>query len=467
MDGAVLCGGPGGTAPGGLGRLDGLDWAVATDGELAAPVAPVSPSAPFGSGHFHHWADDVRRIVGAGPATRRLVLGWGRLQPDGPGTWDRAALDRCDRALDTMAAAGVLPAVALMYRELPAWLEEGGGWLSRDTASRFADYADAMGRRFGDRVARWVTLSDVAASSLADRVAGLFAPGRARGAAGLPAVHHVLLAHGLAMRALRAAGVRGRAGLIGSLVGAYTASTDPWDRIALERLESWSIRLFLDPLLLGEHMVLETGRSPVVDSGCVRTGDMKVISTPQDALGLSWHAPMCVAAPENVSRVLSPSPRFHALNEVNRLLARLGFAVVPLTGVETTSYGWPVVPEGPADALAMLHELYGDALPPVYITDRGLDDHHKAAGLVRPDRDRCRSALASKLAWLARIMNSDGVDVVGYEYWSVLDDVASKLPYCRLYASAVGDGESAQDADAPPPMIPCDWVRSGVFGNAS
>lgn len=421
----------------------GVEWGIATADAIATPLLPL----PDRGGHFRQWTDDIRHLVGAAPTTYRAVAGWPRLQPEGPGCWDRAALDHCDRALDSLLALGLRPSVTLLHLSLPPWLDATGGWLVRDTAEHFAEFAAEMGRRFGDRVARWITSTDLASPTLADHVAGLYPPGRGIGRAGMPAVHHILLANGLATQALRAAGARGRIGTTVTLVGGYAATEDPFDRLAVERLESWTNRLFLDPLLLAEHMVTEDDVSPVEATGCVRPGDLETIATKQDLLGLSWHTPFRVTAPENLPRVLSATKCLSALNEVNRLLVGLRFAVIPFDDVETTAYGWPILPEGLADAVAALHDLYGDLLPPLSIVDNGMGDLDLVDAMGHRDGARRRALLGARLSWLAGVI-ARGVDVCGYEYWSVLDNLEAKFRYTRLYAMAVPDHE-------PPPRPRC------------
>ncbi|WSQ14132.1 family 1 glycosylhydrolase [Streptomyces sp. NBC_01231] len=438
-----------------LESLRGVDWGVATADAIAAPLPPP----PERGGHFRQWTDDIRQLTGVVTDTHRMVAGWSQLQPDGPGSWDEEALDRCDRALDTLLAQGTRPSLTLLDRSLPPWLDDEGGWLARDTAEHFAAYAAELGRRFGDRVERWITSTDLAGPTLADHVAGMYSPGRGVGRAGLAAVHHILLANGLATQALRAVGAQGRIGTTVTLVGGYPATEDPYDRLALERLESWTNRLFLDPLLLGEHMVTEDDAVPVADTGCVRPGDLEVIATAQDLLGLSWHTPFRVTAPENLPRVLPTAKCLGALNEVNRLLVGLGFAIVPFDEVETTAYGWPIIPEGLADAVGGLHDLYGDLLPPLSIIDNGMGDLDLVDESGRSDDTRRRALLRARLTWLGRLVVA-GVNVCGYEYWSVLDNLEAKFRYTRLYAMAVPDHEPP-----PRPSIPSDWVRGGVFAH--
>lgn len=435
-----------------LAGLRDLDWGVATADALAAPSPHPMAHAVFPSpGHCDQWADDVRELAGANVTTHRAVLGWPHLQPDGPGTWDAAALDRCDRALDSLLALGLRPSLTLLHLALPRWVDEAGGWLARDTARHFADYAAVVGARLGDRVTRWITSTDLAGPSLAHHVAGMYPTSHGIGLAGLPSVHHLLLGHGLAVQALRAAGVRGQVGTTVTVNGAYPATADPWDRLAVERLESWTLRMFLDPLLLGEHMVTEDGASPVADTGCVRPGDMAAVTAAQDVLAVSWHSPQRVTAPENLPMLLPTMACFHALNEMNRLLVRLGFALVPFDDVETTGYGWPILPEALADALAALGDLYGDLLPPLAVIDNGMGDPDPADAAAR------RAVRGARLTWLNRVA-AQGLDVRGYEYWPMLDNLEAKLRYARLYGVAVPDHEAP-----PQPPIPSDWVHTGAF----
>ena len=438
----------------------GLEWGIATGFAAAAPPSAAARngiSEPIASVHARRWSEDLHAVTGAVPGIHRVVAGWPYLQPDGPRGWNAAALGRCDRALDAILARGQRPGLTLLHMELPSWLEDSGGWLSRDTVAHFADYVAKLRNRFADRVDLWVTSSDLGAIAMTDYIGGLSPRGRCLGAAGLPAVHHLLLAAAQGAQAL--AGVPGSVGTTVTLNGGYPASTDPFDRLAVERMENWTSRLYLDPMLLGTHMVTEDGACPVEDSGCVRAGDLRTIAAAQDFLGLSWHFPSRIAAPENLPRSFPARSGFEALNEVNRLLARLGFAVVPFDDVETGASGWPVMPEGLADAVASLHALYGDLLPPLYITDNGLADPDETEGSPCGGEARRRSSLGARLSWLAEAV-ACGVNVFGYEYWSKRDNFDWRVSYSKLYGSAVSEREAE-----PLPEIPRDWVHEDAFAD--
>ncbi|MFV2214203.1 family 1 glycosylhydrolase [Actinomadura sp. LOL_016] len=432
----------------------GVDWSVSTADGLAAPEAAAFGAAP--SGQARQWSADLTAVVGEVSPSQQVIVGWPHLQPEGPGSFDSAALDRCDERLDLLMERGVKPGLTLLHVDMPEWVDASGGWLNRDTALRFADLAVVMADRFGDRVDHWTTVSDLLVHSVADYVAGMLPTGRGVGMRGLVALHNVLLGNGLATQAVRSLDGDARVGSAMTLIGGYAASDDLADRLALNHMECWAYRLFLDPLLLGRHMVDENDRSPVEETGCVDAGDMAVISEPTDMLGLVWHVPSRVAAPENLPRLLPVRQCFSALNDANRVLAPLGFVLAPMDAVETTTYGWPVVPEGLADAVAALHDIYGDALPPVRVIDSGMCDLGSAgdpAGALRR-----RSALAAQLGWLAEVM-ADGVEIQGYEYWSLADNAAWKLGYTRHYAMAI-------DARRNPsqPRIPLDWAHQDAFG---
>ena len=436
----------------------GVDWGVATASGLAAP--PTGSSGLELSGLARRWSLDMAALLGEQPASRQMVAGWPHLQPEGPGRWDRAALDRCDRGLDRLLEQGIRPGLTLLHIDLPGWVDASGGWLERDTALRFADFAAGMGERFGDRVVRWMTVSDLLVHAVADYIAGMLPTGRGVGMRGLEALHHVLLGAGLATRALRRAGATGEVGAAATLMGAYAASDEISDRIALERLECWAHRIFLDPVLLGSHMVTEDGRSPVEDTGCVRPGDLEAIAEPVDVFGMIWHQPSRVAAPENLSRLLPARECFTALNDVNGLFSHLGFALVPMAEVETTAYGWPIVPEALADAVAALHELYGEELPPLRIIDNGMWDLEPGAA-SEEERERSRTAFTAQLGWLSHVM-AEGVRISGYDYWSLMDNAAWKLCYSRHYGMAMDDRQHP-----PQPAIPRDWVhQEGLGGTA-
>jgi beta-glucosidase len=349
--------------------------------------------------HYHRWEADLDLLVELGVDTYRFSISWSRVAPDGTGAVNAAGLDFYDRLVDGLASRGIAPMATLYHWDLPQALEDHGGWTERATAERFAEYAGIVARRLGDRVPRWITLNEPFVHMAFGYALGLHAPGRALLLDALPVGHHQLLGHGLAVAALRAQGAREV--MLTNNYTPVTAATDgDADRAAAAAYDALHNGLFTDPVLLGRYPDL-SGFGVEAVPGFVREGDLDVIATPLDALGVNYYTPSIIAAAEPGS----PLP----------------FVNVPVPADEYTGFGWPVVPDGLRDLLVHLHGHYGAALPPVYITENGCSypDVVDADGAIRDPRriDFLRAHLQS----LHQAVEA-GVDVRGYLVWSLLDN---------------------------------------------
>src|SRR3954451_8115734 len=156
--------------------------------------------------HYHRYVDDVEMMADLGLASYRYSISWPRIQPDGTGPVNTRGLDFYDRLTDELLGKGIEPLVTLYHWDLPQVLQDRGGWANRETAEAFAEYAQVMYARLGDRVSTWTTLNEPWCSAYLGYASGVHAPGRQEPAAVFAAVHHLLLGHGLAARALRSAG---------------------------------------------------------------------------------------------------------------------------------------------------------------------------------------------------------------------------------------------------------------------
>ncbi|AUG81951.1 beta-glucosidase [Kitasatospora sp. MMS16-BH015] len=347
--------------------------------------------------HYHRYREDVALMRELGLDGYRFSVAWPRVVPGGSGAVNSAGLDFYERLVDELLAAGITPLPTLFHWDLPQELEEGGGWLARDTAYRFAEYTEAVVGRLGDRVPAWITLNEPFVHMVYGYALGIHAPGRAMMLDALPAAHHQLLGHGLAAEVLRG---HGRQVLIANnLTPVRPSSQDPADVAAAEAYDALHNRLFLDPLLLGRYPDL--GAFGVETEGFVREGDLAVISgSGLDGLGVNYYNPTLISAPVDEG---------------------LPFTDVPIEGVERTAFGWPVVPDGLRELLVGLRERYGAALPPVTITENGCS----VADEVGPDGavdDRFRiDYLAGHVEAVARAV-AEGVDVRGYYTWSLMDN---------------------------------------------
>jgi beta-glucosidase len=349
--------------------------------------------------HYHRWPQDVALMAELGIDAYRFSIAWPRIQPAGTGPANGPGLDFYDRLTDGLLARGITPMPTLYHWDLPQPLEDAGGWLSRDTAARFADYAALTAERLADRIPLWTTLNEPFVVTAFGYALGIHAPGRALMLDALPTAHHQLLGHGLAARALRAAGA-GQVAIANNCSPVWPASDGPADLAAAAAYDTLHNRMFTDPLLLGRYPDL--GAFGVGEAGldCVRDGDLAVIAAPIDALGINYYNPTRVSA-------LPDSP--------------LPFQLEPIPGYPVTAFGWPVVPAGLTELLTQFAGRYGDALPPVYITENGCSavDEPAADGTL-DDQPRIRY-LDGHLRALADAITA-GVDVRGYLTWSLIDN---------------------------------------------
>jgi len=334
--------------------------------------------------HYHRYPEDVALMAGLGVDAYRFSVAWPRVQPDGRGAVNQPGLDFYRRLVDELLGHGIEPVLTLFHWDLPQALQDSGGWLSRDTAWRFADYAGLVADALGDRVRLWITLNEPFVHTVYGHALGVHAPGLALMFDALPAAHHQLLGHGLAVAALRS-----RTDAPITIANNYSpvvvfGETEA-DQAAGERYDALHNRLFTDPLF---------GRGyPSGFDLPVRDGDLDIIATPIDALGVNYYNPTGVRAPSTSDSALP-------------------FDLVELSGYPVTDFGWPVVPSGLRDTLLRLHHDYGR---PLYVTESG------CAYAEAPDDPRRIEYLASHIE-AVRQAQASGADVRGYFVWSLMDN---------------------------------------------
>ncbi|MFD4415134.1 GH1 family beta-glucosidase [Streptomyces sp. NPDC058476] len=373
--------------------------------------------------HYHRYQEDVALLAGLGVDAYRFSISWPRVNSPG-------GLDFYDRLVDELRAAGIAPVPTLFHWDLPLELD----WLDRDTSQRFADYATVVAERLGDRVEKWITLNEPAEHTLLGHALGAHAPGKQLLFDALPVAHHQLLAHGLAVRALRAAGVTD-IGIANSHGPTWAASRHPEDVEAADFYDLLLNRLFADPLLLGHY---PEGIGELMP-GDVES-DLKVIAEPLDWYGINYYQPTKVGAPEGAEI------EFSGLT----LPAELPFSVRELEGYPVTDFGWPVVPEALTELLVGFHERYGDRLPPVVITENGcsydgIDDQQRITFLDGHVRALHRA-------------REQGVDVRGYFVWSLLDNFEWAEGYARRFGLVHVDYETLERT----PKASYAWLRDAL-----
>jgi len=367
-------------------------------------------NAAVASDHYHRDGEDVRLLRELGVDTYRFSIGWPRLQPNGRGGANRSAVAFYDRLLDALLAEGIRPMATLFHWDTPEPLQHAGGWLNRDTASRFADYAYLAGEAFGDRVDAWVTLNEPATVMLSGYALGVHAPGATLRFDALPAAHHQLLGHGLAVEALRAADVIGRIGIANVHTPVEPASDARADVLYAELFDTIHNRVFTDPLLLGRYPELpEELRSLSSAFDEIEPSDLAAIGRPIDFYGLNYRAPSRIRAGHRPAVPDAPADAWR----------HLPFSLAPWPESPVTGSGMPNAPEHLGVALRELAARYGSALPPVVITECGASypDVVRADGSID---DEARAAyLAEHLA--VAFAGAEGVEVTEYQVRSLLD----------------------------------------------
>ncbi|MEV6977190.1 family 1 glycosylhydrolase [Kitasatospora sp. NPDC093806] len=385
--------------------------------------------------HYHRYREDVALMAGLGLDAYRFSLAWPRVRPGGSGPANRAGLDFYDRLVDELLAHGITPVVTLYHWDLPQPLEDAGGWTTRSTAHRFAEFAALAAGRLGDRVTSWTTLNEPWCSAFLGYGSGVHAPGRADPVAALTAHHHLLLAHGLAVGALRAALPAGaEVSLTLNLADVRARTDDPADRDAARRIDGLANRIFLDPVFHGRYpadVLADTAH--LTDWAFVRDGDLTAIARPLDALGLNYYTPTVVSAEQPTAPDHTPAegPREdgHGGGERSPWPADEGIRFHPAAGPRT-AMGWPVDPDGLYRLLSRLRtELPG---LPLLVTENGAayEDRPDATGAVH-DPERI-AYLHGHLDAVRRAI-ADGTPVRGYFLWSLLDNFEWAYGYSKRF----------------------------------
>jgi len=361
--------------------------------------------------HYHRWAEDVALMAELGVGGYRFSIAWPRVQPGGRGPVNTRGMAFYDQLVDALCEQQIVPMATLFHWDSPQPIEDAGGWLARDTAERFAEYAAVVADTLADRVQHWVTLNEPVVHMLLGYATGVHAPGKALLVDALPVAHNLLFGHGLALQALRARGAQS-VGITNNYSPAWPATGQAEDVASAAAFDVLYNRLFTDPLLHGAY--------PEELAGTFDThlpdrhhADLGVISAPIDFLGVNYYNPTKLCAPSADSA--------------------LPFELSPIDGFPTTSFGWPVVPDGLRELLVGLAERYGERLPPIYITENGCsyDDQPTGGGRVVDDPERI-AYLDGHLRALCATM-STGVDVRGYFVWSLLDNFEWAEGYSKRF----------------------------------
>jgi beta-glucosidase len=386
--------------------------------------------------HYYRWREDLDLIASLGLRAYRFSISWPRIQPNGRGPANQKGIDFYRNLLEGLHEREIAPLVTLYHWDLPQALEDDGGWAARDTAERFAEYAELVFDGLGDLVDDWTTHNEPWVTAFLGYAFGTKAPGATDWRRAIAASHHVLLSHGRVVRAFRDRSRQGRIGITLNLTVARPGRDRDVDRAAARRLDGHFNRWFLDPILRGAYPddLVELYEQQFGELSAVRDGDLETIAQPIDYLGVNFYRPNVVLAHDDGSV--------------------LGLRDVPLDG-DTTAMGWPVVPEALTELLVGLKREYGDV--PLLITENGaaFEDRVNGAEVIE-DPDRV-AFLQGHVAAVEQAI-AEGVDVRGYYVWSLLDNFEWEHGYSQRFGIVYVDFETQRRI----PKRSALWYRSRI-----
>jgi len=372
--------------------------------------------------HYHRMPEDVALMRRFGLDIYRFSVAWPRVQPGGRGPANKLGLDFYERLVDALLEAGIEPWPTLFHWDTPQELEDAGGWTNRDTAYRFADYAELVYGRIGDRVKTWTTLNEPSVVTTHGHLSGVHAPGRKSLADAAAAAHHQLLGHALAGQRLRAlaeqAGRPLELAITLNLGPATPESDTPEDLEAVRRADGFNNRLYLDPLWHKRYpgdVVADLAAEGVEIP--VRDGDLELIGAPIDALGINFYFGQQLSGRSEDGAVVDAEGR-----PVSRHV---------LQGLPQTAMGWEIMPDEFAKLLTRVAQEYPGV--PLYVTENG------AAFADKPDAENGEIHDTDRVAYIAdhlaavAVARRDGADLRGYFVWSLFDNFEWAYGYDKRF----------------------------------
>jgi beta-glucosidase len=367
--------------------------------------------------HYHRYRDDVAIMKDLGLDAYRFSIAWPRVRPDGTGPVNTRGLDFYDRLTDELLSQGIDPLITLYHWDLPQVLESRGGWTNRETAYAFAEYAQIVHARLGDRVRTWTTLNEPWCAAYLGYAAGVHAPGRQDPAAAFRAVHHLNLAHGLAAEALRSAGVQ----TLGITLNTFSIiPSDPSsaaDQAAARIVDGVQNRVFLDPLIKGAYPDdMRELMSRFLPLDFIADGDEKQINQPIDVLGVNYYTPNYVAAkPGSPGSLDTPGTE--------------GIDFTKPDG-PVTDMNWLIEPSALTSLLERLHNDYG---VPMLITENGAAYPEGPSTETGEVHDQRRIDYIDGHLRACHDAISRGVDLRGYFVWSLMDNFEWAEGYAKRF----------------------------------
>jgi beta-glucosidase len=363
--------------------------------------------------HYHRYKEDVALMAELHIPAYRFSVAWSRIQPDGRGAPNPKGLAFYDRLVDELLRRGIEPYACLYHFDLPQALQDRGGWPERETAEHFAEYARIVSEHLSDRVRTWITHNEPWVTAIVGYIFGEHAPGSKDPSAGFRAMHHLLLSHGLAAKAIRAAARQPvRVGIVLNLNPVHPATDSKKDIAAAQRIDAVLNRLTLDPILKGSTPLQELSLGKLLTKKLIQAGDLETIRT-CDLLGVNYYT-----------------------RTVARHQAKVPLIAAEQIQPEGNEYSgmWEIYPAGLHQMLLRIWKEYGAAadFPTLMVTENGVPvpDGLDIDGRIRDER-RIRY-LRSHILQVQRAIE-DGVPVKGYFVWSIFDNFEWALGYGQRF----------------------------------
>jgi beta-glucosidase len=370
--------------------------------------------------HYHRFKDDIALMKKMGLKNYRLSLSWSRILPSGKETVNQKGLEFYSELIDALLEAEITPYVTLFHWDLPQALQDAGGWANRETAYHFRDYTEIVTKLLGDRVKNWMTHNEPWVHSMVGHFYGDHAPGLKNLKTALQTAHHMLLAHGLALEVIRENSKGSSAGIVNNLEWIEPASSSIRDREAAARHDGAFNRWYLDPIFYGSYpqdmMDWYADDAPIIEPG-----DMKIISSPIDFLGVNFYT----------RRIIAHDSRGNFLN-----CRQVRYPFIRKSEYEE----WENNAEGLYRLLIRLKEDYNS--PRLMITENGTPLQDKLENGKVHDHDRIDYLYRHMgAAWQAI---TDGVDLKGYFVWSFLDNFEWCLGFTKRFGLVYTDYETGE-----------------------
>lgn len=349
---------------------------------------------------YRRYKEDVAICKKLNLKAYRFSIAWSRIFPDGFGEVNRKGLQYYENLVEELLSNNITPFVTIYHWDLPQRLQEEGGWTNRQCIDHYLNYCRVLFKTFHGKVKHWITFNEPWVAAILGYATGMMAPGQRDYAEGLLAAHNMLVSHGKAVRLFREMMLPGEIGIVLNLSPRKPAGDAPEDAAAACRNDGNNNRWFLEPLFKGSYPkdMLEYYRSKNINLPEILKGDMEIINTRIDFLGINYY---CIEFTKYDPKVW---PMEFSLTTLN---------------YPTTNYGWAVTEEGITEILLRVTREYG--VNQVYITENGasyLDVVNQEGEIL----DEQRVDYLNRHIKACHKAIEQGVNLCGYFVWSLLDN---------------------------------------------